>query len=45
MICTYTVIKNRNENEIVVDTYDNNENDDFNFNDIITPNFYIGRKT
>ena len=38
----YTVIENRDEKEIV-----NNKNDDndyINFNDIITPNHYIGRK-
>ena len=39
----YTVIKTRdeNENEIV---NNNNENDYFNFNDIITPNHYVGIK-
>ena len=37
----YTIIKNRDENEIV----DNqNENDFISFNDFITPNYYIGIK-
>ena len=35
----YTVIKNGDENENVVNKY---ENDFINFNDIITPNYYIG---
>ena len=38
----YTVIKNRNEKEIVDDQYGNYENDCINFNDFITPNNYIG---
>ena len=37
----HTVIKNRDEKEIVNDQY---ENDYINFDDIITPNHYIGRK-
>ena len=37
----YTVIKNRNEKEIVIDKH--NENDYINFNDII-PNHYVGIK-
>ena len=37
----YTVIKKRDEKEIVDDQY---ENDYFNFNDFITPNHYIGIK-
>ena len=36
----YTVIKTRDDKEIVDDKY---ENDYFNFNDIV-PNHYIGRK-
>ena len=36
----YTVIKTRDEKEIV----DDNENEYNNFNDIITPNHYIGIK-
>ena len=36
----YTVIKTRDDNEIV----NNNENDYNNFNDFITPNHYIGIK-
>ena len=35
----YTVIKNRDDKEIV-----NDKNDNINFNDFITPNHYIGRK-
>ena len=34
----YTVIKNRDDN------HENDENDYINFNDIITPNHYIGIK-
>ena len=37
----YTVIKNRDENEVVKDEY---ENDYINFNVYLTPNHYIGRK-
>ena len=37
----YTVIKNRDEKEVVNDEY---ENDYINFKDTITPNHYIGRK-
>ena len=40
----YTVIKNRNEKEIVIDKYENNENDYNSFDDFITPNHYIGQK-
>ena len=36
----YTVIKNKDENEIVND----NENDYINFHDFITPNNYVGIK-
>ena len=39
----YTVIKNINEKEIVIG--ENDENDYINFNDFITPNHYIGRKS
>ena len=39
-----TVIKNRDEKEIVVDKYENNENGYNNFKDFITPNHYVGRK-
>ena len=39
----YTVIKNRNENEIVVDKYERTEIDYIIFNDFITPYHYIGR--
>ena len=40
----YTVIKTRDDNEIVNDKYENIENDYINFDDIITPNHYIGIK-
>ena len=40
----YTVIKNRNEKEIVDDEYENNDNDYINVIDFITPNQYIGIK-
>ena len=40
----YTVIKNRDDEQIVKDEYENNENDYGNFNDFTTPNHYIGRK-
>ena len=38
----HTVIRNRDDKEIVNDQ--NNEIDYNNFNDFITPNIYIGRK-
>ena len=40
----YTVIKNRDENEVVNDEYENIENDYIIFNDFITPNPYMGIK-
>ena len=40
----YTVNKNRDENEVVDDEYENIEIEYNNFNDFITPNHYIGRK-
>ena len=39
----YTVLKNRDDKEIVNNKDEDNEND-FNFDDFITPNHYIGRK-
>ena len=39
----YTVIKNRDENEVVVDKYEYKESDDINFIDIV-PYHYIGTK-
>ena len=39
----YTVIKNRDENETVVDKYEDNEKGLINFNDNV-PNPYIGKK-
>ena len=39
----YTVIKNRNEKELVDDD-DEYENDKNNFDDFTTPNHYIGSK-
>ena len=38
----YTVIKTRDENEIVNDKYENNENDYISLNDVIIPNHYVG---
>ena len=38
----YTVIKNRDEKEIVDDQYENYETDYFNYSNFITPNHYIG---
>ena len=40
----YTVIKNRDENEIVVDKSENIENDYNSLNDVIIPNHYVGIK-
>ena len=40
----YTIIKNRDDKEIVNDEYEKNENGYCNLNDFITPNHYIGRK-
>ena len=39
-----TVIKNRDDKENVNDHYENNENDYYNYDEIITPNHYIGIK-
>ena len=38
----YTVIKNRDEEEIVSDKYENIENDFINIRDLVTPKPYIG---
>ena len=40
----YTVIKNRDDKEIVNDQYEDNENDYINYEDFITLNHYIGFK-
>ena len=40
----YIVIKNRDEREIVNVEYEDNEKDFINFDDLITPYYYIGRK-
>ena len=40
----YSVIKNRDEKDIVKDEYEYNENDKINFDNFLTPNQYIGRK-
>ena len=40
----YTVIKNRDDKEIVNDQYEDNENDYNKYEDFITPNHYIERK-
>ena len=38
----YTVVKNRDEEEIVSDKYENIENGFINIKDLVTPNPYIG---
>ena len=40
----YTVIKIRDDNEIVNDKFENNENDFISLNDVIIPNHYVGLK-
>ena len=40
----YTVIKNRNEKQIVNDEYQNCENDFIILNNVITPNQYVEKK-
>ena len=40
----YTVIKTRDENEVVIDKYENNEKDYISLNDAIIPNHYVGIK-
>ena len=40
----YTVIKTRDEKEIVDNQYENNDNYFINLNDFIDPNHYIGIK-
>ena len=40
----YTVIKTRDENKDIDNQYEKDDNDYINFNDIITPNHYIGIK-
>ena len=40
----YTVLKNRDETEIVIDKYTNNENDNNKIDDFITPNHNISIK-
>ena len=40
----YTVIKNRDDKEILENKYESNENDYFVFNDSINPDHFIGRK-
>ena len=40
----YTVIKTRDGNKDIDNQYENDDNDYINFNDIIIPNHYIGRK-
>ena len=40
----YSVNKNRDENKVVNDKYENSEIDYISFNDFITPNQFIGRK-
>ena len=40
----YTVIKVRDENKDIDNQYEDDDNDYINFNDLITPNHYIGIK-
>ena len=40
----YTVIKTRDENKVVVDKYEDIENDSNSLNDVIIPNHYVGIK-
>ena len=40
----YTVIRNKDEKEIVNEKYEDNGNDYINFDNFITPNHYMGRK-
>ena len=40
----YTVIKNRDDIEIVINKYADTANDYFNYEDLITPSHNIGRK-
>ena len=40
----FTVIKVRDKNKDTDNQYENDDNDYINFNDIITPNHYIGIK-
>ena len=40
----YTVIKNRKENEVVNNKYEDNESNYIIFSDIIIPNHYLGPK-
>ena len=40
----YTVIKVRDENKDIENQYENDDNDYINFNDILSPNHYVGIK-
>ena len=40
----YTVIKNRDDKEIVKNNYEDNEKDFINYDDFITPNHFVGQK-
>ena len=40
----YTVIKVREENKDIYNQYENDDNDYINFDDIMTPNHFIGSK-
>ena len=40
----YTVFKNRDEKDLVVDRYEDDENDYLSYNDLVLPNHYLGRK-
>ena len=39
-----TVIKSRDDKELILDEYEKNEIDYNSFNDLITPNHYVGSK-
>ena len=40
----YTGVKNRDDKEVIVDKYENIENDYITFTDIVTANHFVGRK-
>ena len=41
----YTIIKTRDENKDIDNQYENDDNDYFNINDFIIPNYNISRET
>ena len=40
----YTVIKNRSDKQIVIDEYQNHQNDFIRLNDVNIPNHFVGIK-